>query len=90
MHLHGIVHIRVNELTGSVVINYDPQMIQPQDLLNLLTENGYIDETKAISHNAHIQTVAAKAGFKIGRAVFGWALGKAFEGSGLSLLAALI
>jgi hypothetical protein len=90
MHLDGVERIKVNELTGSVVINYDPQEIEPQDMINILRDNGYIDETKAISHDAHIQTAASKAGLKIGRAVFGWAVGKALEGSGLSLLAALI
>jgi hypothetical protein len=90
MRLDGIRRIQVKELTGSVVINYVPQLIEPQDIIDYLKENDYFDESKTISHDAHIQNAASKAGMKIGRAVFGWAVGKALEGSGLSMLAALI
>lgn len=90
MHLDGVERIQITELTGSVVINYEPQVIEPQDMINILKDNGYFDELKAISHETHLQTAASQASVKIGRAVFGWAVGKALEGSGLSLLAALI
>jgi copper chaperone CopZ len=90
VHLDGVERIKVTELTGSVVINYDPQIIQPQDIFQILKDNDYFDESQAISHDAHIQTAASKAGMQIGRAVFGWAVGKALEGSGLSALAILI
>jgi hypothetical protein len=90
MHLDGVQRIRATELTGSVVINYDPQTIEPQDMIQVLKDNDYFDESQAITHEAHIQTAASKAGQKIGRAVFGWAVGRALEGSGLSVLAILI
>jgi hypothetical protein len=90
MHLDGVERIQLTELTGSVVINYDAQKIEPQDMIDFLKDNGYFDGAKAISHDAHIQTAASEAGGKIVRAVFGWAVGKALEDSGLSLLAALI
>jgi hypothetical protein len=90
MHLDGVERIKVTELTGSVVINSDPQIIEPQDIIQILKDNDYFDESQAISHEAHIQTAASKAGMQIGRAVFGWAVGKALEGSGLSALAILI
>jgi hypothetical protein len=90
MHLDGVERIKITELTGSVVIYYDPQMIHSQDMIQILKNNDYFDESQAISHDAHIQTAASKAGMQIGRAVFGWAVGKALEGSGLSLLAVLI
>jgi hypothetical protein len=89
-HLDGVERIQVTELTGSVIIKYDPQMIQPQDMIQILKDNDYFDESQAISHDAHIQTAASRAGMQIGRAVFGWAVGKALEGSGLSALAILI
>jgi hypothetical protein len=90
MPLEGVERIQLSGLTGSVVINYDPQVIDPQALIDLLARNGYFDESKVISPEAHIQAAASKAGVKIGRAVFGWAVGKALEGSGFSLLAVLI
>jgi hypothetical protein len=90
MHLDGIERIQIAELTGSVVINYDPRKLEPQEMIGLLKDRGFLDGSEAISSDTHFQTVASKAGTKIVRAAFGWAVGKALEGSGLSLLAALI
>jgi hypothetical protein len=90
LHLEGVERIKTTELTGSVVINYDPQKIQPQDLIEILENNDYFDQSRAITHDAHIQTAASIAGLKISRALFGWVVGKALERSGLSMLAILI
>jgi hypothetical protein len=52
--------------------------------------NPHFDESKAISHDELVQSAAAKAGFKIGKAIFGWAISKTLEANGLSMLAAII
>jgi hypothetical protein len=43
-----------------------------------------------ISADEHIQGAVTRAGLRIGKVAVGWALGKALEANGLSLLAALI
>jgi hypothetical protein len=89
-NLDGIERIKTNSLTGSVVINYDPDLLDPQTMISLLTKHQYFDESKAISHDEVVQNAAAKAGLKVGKIVFGWAVSKTLEANGLSMLAAII
>jgi len=90
LSLPGTEHIKPNPLTGSVVINYDPDLLNAQQIIQLLIEHQYFDEANAITHDELVQSAAAKAGFKIGKVIFGWAVGKTLEASGLSMLAAII
>ena len=89
-HNRGIEQINVNAITGSVIVFYDPDQVQGEHIIRLLVENGYFDDSKAISHDEHVKQAIAKAGAKLGRAAFGWVIGKTLEANGLSLLAALI
>jgi hypothetical protein len=88
--LTGIDQIRTNPLTCSVIINYDPDLLESSDIIQLLIDHGYFDESAAISHDEHVQNAAAKAGVKIGKMVCGWAVSKTLEANGLSMLAAII
>ncbi|MGD8291080.1 MAG: hypothetical protein PVF37_05230 [Desulfobacterales bacterium] len=88
--LDGVDRIRNNPVTCSFVINYDPDLLDPQQIIQLLTEHRYFDGTNAITHDQHVQNAAAKAGLKVGKIVFGWAVSKTLEANGLSMLAAII
>ncbi|MFO7738064.1 MAG: hypothetical protein R6V46_06325 [Desulfatiglandaceae bacterium] len=88
--LDGIENAAVNELTGSVVIHYDTSIRQPEEILAIFEENDYLDKSQVMSNEKHLQTAAAKAGQAVGRALFGWAIGRALEANGLSFLAILI
>ena len=88
--LAGTEHVKPNSLTGSVVINYDADQLEAQQIIQLLVDHQYFDEANAISHDEVVQSAAAKAGFKIGKVIFGLAVSKTLEASGLSLLAAII
>jgi copper chaperone CopZ len=90
LNLDGIEHIQTNPLTGSVIVNYDPGLLHPQQIIQCLTDHQYFDESKVITHDELVQRAAAKAGRKVGKMVFGWALSKTLEANGLSMLAALI
>jgi len=90
MILDGAENVKTNPLTGSVVVNYDPDQINGRQIIQLLIDHQYFDEAKAITHDELVQSAAAKAGFKIGKIVFGWAVSKTLEASGLSMLAAII
>ena len=86
----GIEQIKVNALTGSMIVFYDPDLVQGEQIIGILVENGYFDNSEAISHDDHVKQAVAKAGAKLGQAAFGWVIGKTLEAYGFSLLAALI
>jgi hypothetical protein len=88
--LTGIEQIKTNPLTCSVVINYDPDLLDSNDIIQQLIDHNYFDESAAITHDEHVQNAAAKASVKIGKMICGWAVSKTLEANGLSMLAAII
>ena len=90
LELKGVEKVVVNRLTGSVVVGYNPRWVDSNCLLRILIDHGYYDSRQAITCDEHIQRASHGAATRAGRFVFGWAVGKALEASGLSLLAALI
>jgi hypothetical protein len=90
LDLYGVDHLKVNHLTGSVVATFDPELTTADELLAILRHKGLFDGTRAITCDETIQRASNKAASKFGRAVFGYAVGKALESSGFPLLAALI
>jgi hypothetical protein len=86
----GIESCTVNPVTGSVVVYYDCDSLQTDQILQILKKNGYFDESGAVTMDHYFQNVVSAAGGAFSRAAFSWAVGRAFEGSGLAILAALI
>ena len=86
----GVENIKVNHLTGNVVVFFYTDLITSQQLLELLKEKGNHDSSRAVTNDEKIQQESNWAAAKVGRAFFGYAVGKALEASGLSLLSALI
>jgi len=86
----GVQAVSANELTGSVLIHYDSDLLEEQRILALLREQDLFDDRLVIAADEHIDRVASKASNAVGRAMVGWVVGKALEANGLSLLAALI
>jgi Heavy metal associated domain 2 len=90
LDLDGVEKVEINHLTGSIVVKYNPGMLDSKSLLCALSEKGYFDDREAITCDDQIRKVSKVAAAKAGRLFFGWAIGKALESSGLSLLAAFI
>ena len=90
LNLYGVDQLKVNHLTGSVVVKYDPNLITGDNLLNILRDKGLYDSSRAISCDDQIHRASSKAASKFGRVFFSYAVGKALEASGFPLLAALI
>lgn len=65
-------------------------MLDSKSLLCVLSEKGYFDSSQAVTCDEQIRKATKVAATKAGRFFFGWAVGKALESSGLSLLAAFI
>ena len=90
LQINGIQKTRVNPLTGSVVINYDPDILTSRYLLDVLKTSGYFREDQIFTLDTQIEMASNRAAKKVGRAIFGWAIGRVLESNGLSLIAAFI
>jgi hypothetical protein len=90
LDLKGVEKVEISHLTGSIVVKYNPDMVDSTFLLGALSEKGYFDSRQTITCDDQICKVTRAAAAKAGRFFFGWAVGKALESSGLSLLAAFI
>ena len=86
----GIQKVKVNQLTGSVVVRYDPSVTDDDRILNVMEYEGLFDRARAVSGNARLDRAANRAGKAVGRAAFSYFVGRALESNGLSLLAAFI
>jgi copper chaperone CopZ len=90
LQINGIQNTKVNPLTGSIVINYDPDILTNRYLLDVLKTSGFFREDRIVTLDTQIETASNRAAKKVGRAVFGWAIGRVLESNGLSLIAAFI
>jgi copper chaperone CopZ len=90
LDIEGVDSLSVSHLTGSVVVTFNDDRVSTGRLLGILKENGYYDGSRRITCDDKIRRASGRAAAKVGRAVFGYALGKTLEANGLSLLAALI
>lgn len=57
--IKGILSMAVNTVTGSLVIHYDPQVIDPESITHKLSRAGYFDRTKAMTNDQYIFTKAS-------------------------------
>jgi hypothetical protein len=57
--IHGVNSTEFNLTTGSVLIHYHPEKLDRRDLINLLSEKGYFDRSKAVTNDQIIQNAAA-------------------------------
>ena len=59
--LTGIERVAVNAMTGSCLIHYDPSMTCRDDIVLVLSKNGYFDPGRAITNEEYLQNVAVRA-----------------------------
>jgi hypothetical protein len=88
--MRGVTEVTFTPLTGSLVILYNPRRTAPERISERLSDCGWFDAREVVSADDYVRTAMTQAGMRLGRVAVGWALGKALEKSGLSLLAALI
>lgn len=87
--LHGIDTVSINPLTANALITYCPKTIQSHEILDMLRRKGFLEVADPGSdEGARMPVFQTRQA--LGRALFGWAVGRALEGTGLSFLAALI
>jgi hypothetical protein len=87
---NGIRRVDVSTLTGSVVIEYERELLTGEQLLALVTEHGYFDRATARTSEQHVHAQLSRTGESVGKAIFSAMLERTFEGSAVSLIAALL
>ncbi len=88
--LSGIKSTSVNTVTGSIIIHYDPDILHSGAILTLLSREEYIDLASAVPSHQYVETALSKAGQVASKALLGFALDRALQGSPLSILTAFI
>jgi len=86
----GVLSTQLNLLTGSVVILYEPSLVQSEQILETLDRHGYFDLDRIVTNEEYIRDKASRATKLVGRLVGGTFVDVALQGSGLSFLSVLI
>ncbi len=80
----------VNEVTGSIIINYDKNRISSRQIMRHLVHEGYLDVTEGIISRKGMTQTVGDIGTAASRVLVGIAIERAFQGTPLALLASLI
>jgi hypothetical protein len=86
----GVQSVTASVVTGSVIIHYDPKVVSSGQMIDIVSEQGYFDRQNAVTSDQYMNHSFEKIGQVLGKAVFGAMVEKTFEGSALSLVAALL
>lgn len=86
----GIETVKINPLIGSVVVNYDSNVLNSKQILEVVSELGYFNKKKAVTVEQHLNSSFEKIGEAVGKAVLGAMVEQAFPGPALSLLKAFL
>jgi hypothetical protein len=86
----GVNRVSANGLTGSLLVHYDTDAIDSHRILRRLADTGLFDESATVGVHHRMETAGSKATEAIGKAVFGWAVGRVLDANGLSFLSAII
>lgn len=86
----GVEAVSANPITGSVVTRYDAEIVSPEKILTALRMHRFLDTEAALRPLDPADTLATRAGRRIGKAIVGYAAGRALDANGFGFLAALI
>jgi copper chaperone CopZ len=56
----GVNNIDINLMTGSCLVKYDPATASCNDIVSMLTEEGYFDPSRAITNDQYINDGVSK------------------------------
>jgi hypothetical protein len=88
--IYGVTAAAANTVTGSLVINYQRDVVSADALLNALALRGYYHAESAQHADNQIHDMASRAGDAVGKMVLGFVVEKAVERSALMLIGALL
>ncbi len=90
LNVSGVLRVRSNPLTGSTVVEYNPDKISSDRLLNILNINGYAIDVQANAVNRKIRATQEQVAMKACKATVSWLAGMILEANGLSMVARFI
>jgi len=88
--LRGINGVSVNTINGSVIIHYDPDILNRDDILGILQLHRFVDKHHVISNDNRMDRFIETIRKEIRKAMFAMAFELALEPVGLSFVCALI
>lgn len=88
--IDGVANASVNQMTGSMVVQYDKSVTRSNEILRLLSSEGHIDGGKVIPSAKKIDRELRQVGKYAAKALAGIALDRALQGSPLSIITAFI
>jgi copper chaperone CopZ len=88
--ISGTHSTNVNTVTGSIVIHYDPKVVNSQEILKKLNEAGYFELSEAVTHDQYVYTAAAKMSGMVWNALAVALLEQTLKRSAVSWITALI
>jgi hypothetical protein len=86
----GVYETEFNHVTGSVVIQYDIEWIESEQIVRILKEEGYIDVVKAINNDQYIQRLVSGVGKAVSRSMSAAILDMAIGNTPLSFVTVFI
>jgi hypothetical protein len=85
----GTTSLSIRSTTGSVIVTYNPQILNPDRILSILAANDFITVNKLVRMNSQLDAVVHKAIEVVLKAALSRALSKALGGSPLSAITTL-
>jgi copper chaperone CopZ len=88
--IYGVTAAKANTVTGSLVVNYQRDVVSAEAILNTLALLGYYEPQAVQDADGQIHDLASRAGSTVGKVLFGFVVEKAVERSALALIGALL
>ena len=85
-NIWGITGVSVRTTTGSIIIKYDPQILNANRILNFLADHGHIEMTSLSAIYPSLQTAVYRATEVLIKEALSLAAGKVFHASYVSIL----
>ena len=89
-NLPGIKSISTNTVTGSIIVHYDPQLVNTTAIVNVLARDAYIDLAKVLFNKERKENTTDVVAQAASKAILGFVLDRALQGTPLSIVTALI
>jgi copper chaperone CopZ len=89
-NIWGITSVSVRSTTGSVIITYEPQILQADRILDFLTDHVHLEVTNLAAIHRPLQTALYRAAEVIVWEALSRAASKVLNGSYLSILTTLL
>ncbi len=89
-NLPGVKSISANTITGSIIVHYDQRLMNTAAIVNILAREGYIDLAKVLFNKERKENAIDVVAQAVSKAIVGFVLDRALQGTPLSVVTALV